>query len=327
MHKMPRLPYIDHAKSIGILLMILGHIWTVDPAIRQFIYAFHMPLFFIIAGFLYKHVSFRQRIAKDWRSLLLPYLLVNFCCMAIRLFVPLFTEPGYPFWQHFFAQAGAILTGESLPQYGLEPVCGPSWFILAIFFLHMLRYIPLPGFLISALSITIAWLLRHFQIVIPGPLDAAVMAYPFFYAGSLLRRIDWQRIAGPRVVIILALSLFLTWIMNRDNGPVDINTLQYGRNLAVYYLCACTGTMAVWTLCLLLERLSWRWLDAFAAVMAAGTIVVVGFHRFFLAAAEHLLPMTPIQSLFVGLAVFMAFFPINLFCEKHIPLLTGFRRS
>lgn len=307
--------------------MIIGHVWTVDPAIRQFIYSFHMPLFFIIAGFLYKHVPFRQRISKDWRSLLLPYLLINLCCMAIRLSIPLITEPGYPFWQHLLAQTGAVLIGESLPQYGLEPVCGPSWFILAIFFLHMLRYLPLPGFLLSAMAIAVAWLLRHFQIDIPGPLDAAVMAYPFFYAGELLRRINWQQLSGLRVAITLALSMFLTWIMNRYNGAVDINVLQYGRNMAIYYLCACTGTLAVWTFSLLLERLSWSKLETFASVMAAGTIVVVGFHRFFIAAAEQLLPMTPVQSLFVGLAIFLAFFPINLFCEKYIPVLTGFRRS
>lgn len=306
--------------------MIIGHTWIVNPAIRQFIYAFHMPLFFVIAGFLYKHVPFRERASKDWKSLLLPYLLINICCMAIRLIVPLLTEPGYPFFKHFFSQAGAVLVGESLHQFGLEPVCGPSWFILAIALLHLMRYIPVHGLFLSFLSIAGAWSLHHFQIVIPGPLDAAVMAYPFFYIGSLLRRFDLQKISFVKLIVLLMLSLLLTWLMNRYNGAVDINSLNYGRNMAVYYLCSVTGTMTVLTFCMLLERMEWKWLDSFADVMAAGTIVIVGFHRFFLAAAEQIMSMTPIQGLLFGIGVFIVFYPICILCEKKVPVFTGYRK-
>lgn len=246
--------------------------------------------------------------------------------MAIRLIVPLLTEPGYPFFKHFFSQAGAVLVGESLHQFGLEPVCGPSWFILAIALLHLMRYIPVHGLFLSFLSIAGAWSLHHFQIVIPGPLDAAVMAYPFFYIGSLLRRFDLQKISFVKLIVLLMLSLLLTWLMNRYNGAVDINSLNYGRNMAVYYLCSVTGTMTVLTFCMLLERMEWKWLDSFADVMAAGTIVIVGFHRFFLAAAEQIMSMTPIQGLLFGIGVFIVFYPICILCEKKVPVFTGYRK-
>ena len=327
--------YVDHAKSIGILLMVVGHVWSVNPAIRQFISSFHMPLFFFIAGFLYRHVAFGDRAAKDWRSLLLPYLLINACCMAVRLIIPLLTEPGYAFWRHFMAQCGAILIGESLPQYGLEPVCGPSWFILAIALLHLMAYIKVPGYFLSLMTIAATWLMHRFQIGLPGPVDSAVMAWPFFYLGAVLRRAITQKIDSFRPLrsplwsaLLLALTAGLTFWMNRHNGVVDINSLNYGKNLVVYYLCSLSGTMMIFFLCLLIERLSFRRLDHFAGVMAAGTIVVVGFHRFCIAVSELALPtMTSVQGLVVGVVIFLIFYPVALICERHVPVLTGYRKT
>lgn len=65
-----RLEYIDIVKGIGILLVVLGHV-TTNKEVYHFIYAFHMPLFFIISGmFLHDKPQF---IRKQAESLLLPY--------------------------------------------------------------------------------------------------------------------------------------------------------------------------------------------------------------------------------------------------------------
>ncbi|MBQ7276495.1 MAG: hypothetical protein IJS58_04510 [Bacilli bacterium] len=45
---------MDIAEGIGILLMILGHVHISELVINHLIYAFHMPLFFIISGFFIK---------------------------------------------------------------------------------------------------------------------------------------------------------------------------------------------------------------------------------------------------------------------------------
>ena len=66
-----RLEYIDIIKGIGIFLVVLGHVTTNQNA-YHFIYAFHMPLFFIIEGmFLHDKPGF---IRKQAKSLLLPYI-------------------------------------------------------------------------------------------------------------------------------------------------------------------------------------------------------------------------------------------------------------
>lgn len=47
-----RIDWIDRAKYLGILLVLLGHT-DCPEAMKQSIYMFHMPLFFIISGYLW----------------------------------------------------------------------------------------------------------------------------------------------------------------------------------------------------------------------------------------------------------------------------------
>ena len=58
---MIRQNWIDWSKSIGIYLVVLGHCSFFNKDIEGFIYTFHMPLFFMISGYLYKgnHSIFR----------------------------------------------------------------------------------------------------------------------------------------------------------------------------------------------------------------------------------------------------------------------------
>ena len=46
-----RVEYIDVARGIAMLLVILGHCHqTVDCTLNRFILSFHMPLFFFLSG-------------------------------------------------------------------------------------------------------------------------------------------------------------------------------------------------------------------------------------------------------------------------------------
>lgn len=45
--------HISKIKGIGICLMVLGHALWLGP-LRDIIYLFHMPLFFITTGYLFK---------------------------------------------------------------------------------------------------------------------------------------------------------------------------------------------------------------------------------------------------------------------------------
>lgn len=84
-----RLTYIDIARAIGILFVVLGHInqfYRDSQGIEYsqiliFIYAFHMPLFFILSGILFSEKTFRNLsflfFVKKVKGLVVPYLFLD----------------------------------------------------------------------------------------------------------------------------------------------------------------------------------------------------------------------------------------------------------
>ena len=67
-----RLAWLDAAKGLGIVLVVIGHVWT-RGAVRDAIYAFHMPLFFLLAGYAAQPGRPREAIPRLWTSLIIPY--------------------------------------------------------------------------------------------------------------------------------------------------------------------------------------------------------------------------------------------------------------
>ena len=61
----------DMLKGIGILLVIIGH--TFMKEIGPYIQAFHMPLFFMVAGYFFKYKAPKNLLTKDFRRLIVPY--------------------------------------------------------------------------------------------------------------------------------------------------------------------------------------------------------------------------------------------------------------
>ena len=69
-----RYAYLDLAKGIGMLMVIFCHVAQVIGVTDHFrilqnqIYAFHMPLFFIISGFLLAGISGRKELSTCCRQ-------------------------------------------------------------------------------------------------------------------------------------------------------------------------------------------------------------------------------------------------------------------
>ena len=55
----------DIIKGFGVILIIAGHTLGYENAAYPFIYVFHVPLFFLVSGFFYKHQELRKQLKKD----------------------------------------------------------------------------------------------------------------------------------------------------------------------------------------------------------------------------------------------------------------------
>jgi fucose 4-O-acetylase-like acetyltransferase len=64
---------IDCMKGLTIILMVIGHM-HLNSYVDKYIYSFHMPLFFIVSGCLYKPGKLSLNyVKKKAQNLLLPY--------------------------------------------------------------------------------------------------------------------------------------------------------------------------------------------------------------------------------------------------------------
>ena len=72
-----RIEYLDIARGIGILLVVLGHndFGALSAFFHQVIYSFHVPLFFFLSGyFLNTSIPFLEYLMKRFHSILKPFL-------------------------------------------------------------------------------------------------------------------------------------------------------------------------------------------------------------------------------------------------------------
>ncbi len=86
---MKRNPYIDFLKGLAIISVVIGHCWTIDRSLFNFIYSFHMPLFFCISGYLFSNKApYRKFVVSKAKSILMPYVIyfaTSYLC-AVWLF-------------------------------------------------------------------------------------------------------------------------------------------------------------------------------------------------------------------------------------------------
>lgn len=77
---------IDIMKGIGITLVIIGHMQD-SFCLHKFIFSFHMPLFFILAGYFFSpREGVKEGLVKDVRRLLVPYFSVILLLLIYSIF-------------------------------------------------------------------------------------------------------------------------------------------------------------------------------------------------------------------------------------------------
>lgn len=218
--KKPRNLGIDMARGIAIIAVVLGH--TVNAGrndfLFQFCFSFHMPLFFLVAGYFFTQTGVDKKfLVKNARTLLLPYVLtcaaIVFCaCLSEFIFR---WGPGVRqvFWQWFTNSLyGAGAMDNPLPD-GIGMI-GAPWFLLALFwarlFLAMAKSMPYTPVVVLGLfaagyaSATVFWL--------PLSVQAGLCATLWLYLGGKIKE---ARLLEPGVVPLPCWILMLAlWVLD-----------------------------------------------------------------------------------------------------------------
>lgn len=95
MEDIKRYDWLDMAKGIGIVLVVMGH--TLFP-LHSVIDVFHMPLFFILSGFTLKTASMDTFLMKKIDSIFIPFIFFSIVSVPFSFLVSHESVFNGPLW-------------------------------------------------------------------------------------------------------------------------------------------------------------------------------------------------------------------------------------
>jgi len=206
------LPWVDRLKGIGILCVVAGHIYYENPFV-EFFYLFHMPLFFVISGYLLRpQADLRAYVLRKARHLLVPYL----CFLALLYPIDFYLKltDGSPHTLKFFLRllAAPVLGGKLLDE-----TTNAFWFVTCLFLTQQLvnllvvRLSKRLCLTLMAVSLALAYaiILMAPRFWLPWGLNVVLGAAPLFYIGYLARECKLRTpIWVPILLALLSVILF-----------------------------------------------------------------------------------------------------------------------
>ena len=129
--KSNRVEWMDVLRGIGMLLVILGHVSEQEKLV-EWIYAFHMPLFFFISGWLYRKQPIKKCICRKTASIVVPYLSFGVILLVYWTFVErVFRPSNLSAWQGLL---GLLLGREKWLDFNIHLWFLPCLFIISVMY-------------------------------------------------------------------------------------------------------------------------------------------------------------------------------------------------
>lgn len=247
-----RIEFIDLAKGICIVLVVLDHICGEQSG--PFILSmnmFRMPLYFVLSGLFFKPYNFRTFIRKKTNKLLIP-----FSCSFLFIIIPLEFLLNYILYGdithfHLWEQRGRLDLGQT----------PAAWFLLCLFIVNIYFYclfifcrnriimISITGTICGIIGYT----LNYCDLYLPMWIDSSLTVLPFFIVGYITRKYSnilydsFSR--NHAILLLLSLSILsLTYYINKSTSPDSTILFVYNiYNINVFslYVGGIAGTFSV----------------------------------------------------------------------------------
>lgn len=261
----PRIDWIDFAKGVAIILVVLGHAISSKMDLYKFIFVFHMPFFFVTAGFLLNldkwggYEKYNAFASKLFKRLLLPYYIAEILWYPIWFVVC--HKAGYLNYLQLWATISpvdaftAIFIGNG-NDIGL--VLGPLWFLTALLFTEIifvklynrLNKICAEVFVFSVAMCSLAGIYISKISTLPMGTDIALAAQIFILVGVLIKKYNFVERIDLKVCAMLTLLLMFAFCLNTH---ASMNGRHYGEPF-LFYAGGIAGTLLVMKLSALMTR-------------------------------------------------------------------------
>ena len=285
----------DIMKGIGILSVLLGHVWELH-AVNHFIASFHMPLFFIVAGIFahsykqHKSSDIPQMIGKYARRLILPFVVTTISTILTLIVLALVNGKWNAVMTQFLSLFWADVCHLSTP-FGAVSL-GVVWFLLALFwakvfllFLSRWERWVLP--ISFALSI-FALLLHNLFPYSIWCFSIGLVSLPFVAIGWWIRNrtLPWW------VFVICVLS----WIIANRYSSMDMYSYLFA-HYPLDVIGACGGTFCVYLLSRMINKVPGRaqWVPKSLAYLGRISLAIMCVHGFEIIThlGSHVIALTP----------------------------------
>ena len=222
---------------------------------RNFVYQFHVPLFFFLSGYCFKEQdSWKEFLIKKIKRLYLPFVVWNLAFFAIHLIAHgLNGETVVP--------VDAIKhTIKILCGLAVTPLGGASWFLITllqslVLYTVLLALFPKSGRYSRYLPLFTSLLIAFAGMAHPLPYgwDAALVALFFVAAGHMARSFHLAEQLEHRLILpLIVMGLAVVCLCALVNHP-DMTNHQYG-SIPIYLIASLSGIIATLLTCMLLVR-------------------------------------------------------------------------
>lgn len=269
------------AKGICIMLMVIGHSGC-PQFIRHFIYMFHMPFFFMAAGYFMKPQeslhSYLNFSLKRVKKLYVPYLLCGFSLLIFHnLFYSIgFLSDTYSFKDFFWHASHMVFQMEKH-----EELFGAGWFfkdlllssviVSAVISLSKRRLDRSILCVYILIFVSVSFICRRVGAFIPYlemDLSRLLFDCTFILTGILLRYLKIDYAKKSILLISLILLMAFSCVVSKD-----IEILKYSAcDQLPYFVGALSGILLI--LCVSYSLKSNRLL----AYMGDNTIIILSLH-------------------------------------------------
>lgn len=300
----------DIMKAIALFLMIAGHTVGPESPIHNYIYAFHMPLFFMISGYFAKKKECKENISSLYRRIINPYI---FICVIVILLKALV---------HYHNNNSIFIDWETA-VFGV----GPGWFLLAMFWgriiFNALIGFPPKKYLIISFSLSsfptiLQW--TGLYVSIPFCFMQGLSCTFFIAIGYFVRQKDILPQLDRYWWIVIISWLF--WLNTSIFGEIEMS-VGFFRLWVVDYLGAIGGTYLGFRMAKLLAR-HWQRLALFLTEVSIYSLAIYSIHTidFCVHFWHHLSPLVSQEYMVMTILLLrlVLFYPI-IQITKRIPFL------
>lgn len=212
-----RIQYIDAAKGLAILFVIVGHVGLIYSSslaggmpniVVHFAFTFHLPVFFIASGYFFNantplNATFFK---KKFITLLLPYLCASALIVLLCVATAHTHDAGYSNEFIRWTQAALYGAGTTTPSMivAVERI-GGIWFLWALFWAQiataLVNRLPAPFLWVCGLFL-VGWFTSDY-VFLPLSIQPGLCATLFFYLGTRAKKYDVFNLAQRRNIYAL----------------------------------------------------------------------------------------------------------------------------